>query len=330
MSRTAATSASSLLLCLALLATTGSAGQTWSPPQSPNPVDLPRMLDGRPDFQGVWSFATLTPLERRKDFAESPFLTDAEAAEFVQRQLAAVNTDGRPQSDYNEFWFERPSSMARLNGRNLTSRIIDPADGRIPPLTRQAQDRLGAVQKAQREHPADGPEDRSMSERCLSPTPLIEPAGGGNNNFVQIVQTSDQLVLFTELMSVRRIIPISGREHLPGSIRLSSGDSRARWEGDKLLVDTTNYIGRFDFAFTAIDDNLHLLERFQLVDPNTLLLEETIDDSTAFTKPWTVVLPMTRTDMHLFEYACHEGNYALKDILSGARAEEAERSRGPR
>jgi hypothetical protein len=169
-------------------------------------------------------------LERRKDFAESPFLTDAEAAEFVQRQLAAVNTDGRPQSDYNEFWFERPSSMARLNGRNLTSRIIDPADGRIPPLTRQAQDRLSAVQQAQREHPADGPEDRSMSERCLSPTPLIEPAGGGNNNFVQIVQTSDHLVLFTELMSVRRIIPISGREHLPGSIRLSTGDSRARWE----------------------------------------------------------------------------------------------------
>lgn len=327
MSRTAATTASPLLICLALLAIRGSAGQQ---PQSPTRIDVPRMLDGRPDFQGVWSFATLTPLERRKDFAESPFLTDAEAAEFVQRQLAAVNTDGRPQSDYNEFWFERPSSMARLNGRNLTSRIIDPADGRIPPLTRQAQDRLGAVQQAQREHPADGPEDRSMSERCLSPTPLIEPAGGGNNNFVQIVQTSDHLVLFTELMSVRRIIPISGREHLPGSIRLSTGDSRARWEVDTLLVDTTNYIGRFDFAFAAIDENLHLLERFQLVDPNTLLLQETIDDSTAFTKPWTVVLPMTRTATRLFEYACHEGNYALKDILSGARAEEAERRPGPR
>jgi hypothetical protein len=327
MSRIVATTASSLLICLALLAIRGSAGQR---PQSSTPIDVPRMLDGRPDFQGVWSFATLTPLERRKEFAESAFLTDAEAAEFVQRQLAAVNADGRPQSDYNEFWFERPSSMARRNGRNLTSRIIDPADGHIPPPTRQAQERLGAVQKAQREHPADGPEDRNMSERCLSPTPLIEPAGGGNNNFVQIVQTSDHLVLFTELMSVRRIIPISGREHLPASIRLSTGDSRARWEGDTLLVDTTNYIGRFDFAFAAIDENLHLLERFQLVDTNTLLLQETIDDSTAFTKPWTVVLPMTRTATRLFEYACHEGNYALKDILSGARAEEAERSRGPR
>jgi hypothetical protein len=327
MSRIVATTASSLLICLALLAIRGSAGQR---PQSSTPIDVPRMLDGRPDFQGVWSFATLTPLERRKEFAESAFLTDAEAAEFVQRQLAAVNADGRPQSDYNEFWFERPSSMARRNGRNLTSRIIDPADGHIPPPTRQAQERLGAVQKAQREHPADGPEDRNMSERCLSPTPLIEPAGGGSNNFVQIVQTSDHLVLFTELMSVRRIIPISGREHLPGSIRLSTGDSRARWEGDTLLVDTTNYIGRFDFAFAAIDENLHLLERFQLVDTNTLLLQETIDDSTAFTKPWTVVLPMTRTATRLFEYACHEGNYALKDILSGARAEEAERSRGPR
>lgn len=169
-----------------------------------------------------------------------------------------------------------------------------------------------------------------MPERCLSPTPLIEPAGGGNNNLVQIVQTSDHLALLTELMSVLRIIPISRREHLPGAIRLSTGDSRARWEGDTLLVDTTNYTGRFDFALAAIDDNLHLLERFKLIDPNTLLLEETIDDSTAFTKPWTVVLPMTRTDTHLFEYACHEGNYALEDILSGARAEEAERSGLPR
>ncbi len=327
MSRTAATKASSLLICLALLAIRGSAGQQ---PRSPTPIDVPRMLDGRPDFQGVWTFATLTPLERRKEFTESAFLTDAEAAEFVQRQLAALNTDGRAQSDYNEFWFERPSSMARLNGRNLTSRIIDPADGRIPPLTRQAQDRSDALEKAQREHPADGPEDRDMPERCLSPTPLIEPAGGGNNNFVQIVQTSDHLVLFTELMSVRRIIPISGGEHLPGSIRLSRGDSRARWEGDTLLVHTTNYIGRFDFAFAAIDENLQLLERFQFVDQNTLLLQETIDDSTAFTKPWTVVLPMTRTATRLFEYACHEGNYALKHILSGARAEGAERSRGPR
>lgn len=308
MSRTAATTA---LLCLGLLAIRGLAGQTGSQPPSPNPIRVPSMPDGRPDFQGVWSFATLTPLERPKEFAEKAFLTDAEAAEFVQRQLAAVNADSRP-SDYNEFWFERPSSVARLNGRNLTSRLIDPADGRIPPLTRAARERVAAAQQARREHAADGPEDRNLSERCLSPTPLIEPAGGGNNNLVQIVQTSDHLALLTELMSVLRIIPISRGEHLPSSIRLASGDSRAWWEGDTLVVDTTNYIGRFDFAFAAVDDHLHLTERFRLVDSNTLLLQETIDDSTAFTKPWTVVLPMARSDTQMFEYACHEGNYALE------------------
>jgi hypothetical protein len=167
------------------------------------------MPDGRPDFQGVWSYATLTPLERSKDFADKPSLTDAEAAEWVQQRLVAVNWDSRPSSDYNEFWFERPRSVARWNGKNLTSRIIDPPDGRIPPLTRAAQERVDAVRKARREDPPDGPEDRSRSERCLSPMPLgFEPAGGGTNDFLQVVQTSDHMVLFAENMSVLRIMVI--------------------------------------------------------------------------------------------------------------------------
>ena len=328
MSRSAATTA---LLFIGFLATRGLAGPTGSlPPQSSHPSGMPRMADGRPDFQGVWGFATLTPLERPKEFSEKPFLTDAEAAEFVQRQLAAANADTRP-SDYNEFWFERPRSMVRLNGRNLTSRIIDPADGRIPPLTGAAQDRVNAVQNARREQSADGPEDRTRPERCLSPTPLaFEPAGGGTNNFVQVVQTLDHLALLAELMGSLRIIPINTGKHLPSAIRSSFGDSRARWEGDSLVVDTTNYTGRFDFNFLGADRNLHLVERFWLLDANTLLQEVTVDDPTAFTKPWTAVLPLFRTSARLFEFACHEGNYALKNILAGARADESERSQGPK
>jgi hypothetical protein len=328
MSRSAFTTA--LLVCMGFLGARGLAGQTGSHQRSTGPIRGPRMPDGRPDFQGVWNFATLTPLERPKEFADRPFFTDVEAAEFVQRQLAAVNADKR-RSDYNEFWFERPSSVVRLNRKNLTSRIIDPPDGRMPPLTRAAQDRVEAVQKARREHPADGPEDRTRTERCLSPTPLgFEPAGGGTNNFVQVVQTSDHLALLGEAMWALRIIPIIAGNHLAPSIRSSFGDSRARWESDSLVVDTTNYSGMFDFTFLGADDNLHVVERFRLVDPNTLLQETTIDDATVFTKPWTVVLPMFRTSARMFEFACHEGNYALKNILTGARGEEGERSRGPR
>jgi len=324
MRRTAATTV--WLLCFVFLAT----GLTRRTVAQPEPRPIPRTPDGRPDFQGVWNFATLTPLERSNEFADKSSVGDAEAAEFVRRQLATANADNRPRADYNEFWFERPTSMARLNGGNLTSRIIEPRDGRIPPLTRAAQDRVAAVQEARRDHPADGAEDRTMPERCLSASPLIEPAGGGTNNLLDIVQTPNHLALHTELMSVLRIVSIGRRDHLPLSIGLSKGDSVARWEGDTLLVDTTNYVGRFDFMFSAVDENLHLVERFQLLDQKTLLIEQTIDDPTAFSKPWTVALTLARVDARTFEYACHEGNYGLRNILSGARAEEAELGRRPK
>ena len=320
-----------MLLFLGSIAFRGLSAQTRSAPRATNQSPLSRMPDGRPDFQGVWSFGTLTPLERSKEFADKPFLTDAEAAEFVQRQLEAANADTQPTANYNEFWFERPGSVVRLDGRNLTSRIIDPPDGRIPPLTREAQARVDALQKARREHAADDPEIRSRPERCLSATPLgFEPAGGGTNNFVQVVQTSEHLVLFAELMSGLRIIPVTAGKHPSGSIRSPFGDSRARWDGDSLVVDTTNYSGRFDFTFLGADENLHVTERFRLVDADTLLQQATIDDQTAFTRPWTVVLSMHRTGARMFEFACHEGNYALKHILTGARMEEAERSRDRR
>jgi hypothetical protein len=271
----------------------------------------------------VWSFATLTSLERPNDLSDKPFLTDAEAAEFVRRQLATANADSRPTRDYNEFWFERPGSVARWNGKNLTSRIVDPADGRIPPLTRAAQDRVAAVQRSRREHPASDATARTRPERCLPASPLgFEPAGGGTSNFLQIVQGPDHLAILVELLGSMRVIPITGLKHLAPPIRMQFGDSRAHWEGDSLVIDTTNYTGRFDFTFLGADENLHVTERLRLVDANTLLHEATFDDATAFTKKWTVVLPMFRVSAKMFEFACHEGNYGLRNILAGARAQE--------
>jgi hypothetical protein len=183
---------------------------------------------------------------------------------------------------------------------------------------------MDALQKERREHPADGPEVRSLAERCLQVAPVIEPNGGGNNNFVRIVQTAGHLLMFTE-QQMLRIVTIGPRAHLPPAIRMPLGDSRGSWEGGALVVDTTNFTGRFDFSFRPVDENLHLRERLRLVDADTLLLESTVDDPTAFTRPWTMMLSMARANTRMFEYACHEGNYALRHILSGARAEEARR-----
>jgi hypothetical protein len=317
--------AATVLLCVALVAIR-LAGRTVAQPRLPEPLRIPRTNDGRPDFQGIWSLATFTPLERPQEFANRPFVTDAEAADFVRRRLAAVNADHRP-ADYNETWYERPTSLARWHGKNLTSLIVDPADGHLPPLTRAAQVRVDAIQQARRDHPANGPEDQSRSARCLGAAPLSYIVG-----FVQIVQTSAQLVFVFDAHErhERRILNLTLRPHLAPALRSSLGDSRARWDGDTLVVDTTNYDGRFDFEFRGADADLHIMERFQLVDADTLLQEATIDDPTAFTAPWTVAVPMRRAGGRLFESACHEGNYALRNILSGARAEEAELSRRPK
>ena len=313
------------LLCLAFVATNVT-GRTEAQPRVSPPVRIQRTADGRPDFQGVWSLATFTPLERPKEFADRPFVTDTEAADFVRRRLAAVNMDHRP-ADYNEFWNERPTALARWHGKNLTSLIVDPADGHVPPLTLAAQARMDAVRQGRRDHPADGPEDQSRVARCLGAAPLSYIAG-----FVQVVQASDHLVFLTERDAAgsRRIVHLTVKPHLEATLRASVGDSRGRWEGDTLVVDTTNYDGRFDFDFLGADANLHLTERFQLVDADALLEEATVDDPTAFTTPWTVVVPMRRANTRLFESACHEGNYALRNILSGARAEEAELSHRPK
>jgi uncharacterized protein (TIGR02246 family) len=297
----------------------------------------PRTPDGHPDFQGAYEFATLTPLQRPTEFEGKPFLSDREAAEYVSRLKQARNADLRssdPLTDllgsYNEFWFERPTALLNVRGRHLTSRIVDPPDGRVPALTPSAQQRRAASARSrQGRGSADGPEDLDLPTRCMSPSPVISPGGNAGVNLLQIVQTADHLVIHTELMSVLRIVSLKRAMHPPPSARSRSGDSIGRWEGDTLIVDTTNYGGAFGFDFADVDENLHVTERFSRTDDDGVLYEATIDDPTAFVRPWTMTLLLRRTNARMFEFACHEGNYSLTNILRGARAEEQRAKNAP-
>jgi hypothetical protein len=279
------------------------------------------------DFSGTYSFVTLTPFERPKEFADKPVLSDEEAKAYARRRLAAADHDRRSDdaaadvnSAYNEFWYERAASVARVNGQNLTSLIIDPPDGRIPTLTPEAQKRVAARSEWRKQHATDGPEDQGFSARCLPPTPLIDPAGEAN--FLQIVQTPTHIVLYRELNGIRRIISMGRSVHWQPSVRSYLGDSIGLWEHDALIVDTTNYRGPFQFEVGGADENLHVVERFVQADADTVLYQATLDDPTAYTRPWTFVLPLKRTEERMFEFACHEGNYALANVLRGARQQE--------
>jgi mono/diheme cytochrome c family protein len=280
-----------------------------------------------PDLEGVWSFATITPLERPAEFAEKPELTAEEAADYERRMMDVNNRDRRNSSAeadlggaYNEFWWDRGTRLATVRGKKLTSLIVDPPDGRIPPLTPEGQRRAVARAAERRDHPADGPESRSLTERCLVFNAGPPMASGPYNNYVQIFQFPDYVVILNEMIHDARIVPLNGRPRPPAALRRWQGDSRGRYDGRTLVVDTTNFTDKTNFR--GADEHLHLVERFTRVDDTTLLYEFTVDNPTAFSRPWTAVLPMTKTGDRLFEYACHEANYALEGILRGARATE--------
>ena len=310
--------AATVLAALASIALAGQGGQRTG-------------ADARPDLSGTWSFSTLTPLERPAEFAGKDSLTDAEAAAFAKRTMERNNRDNRDTSSrdadlggaYNEFWWDRGTTVAMVRGKYRTSLIVDPPDGRVPALTPKAQERAAARAAERRAHPADDPEDRSLGERCLlfNAGPPMLP--GPYNNFVQIVQTRDHVVIYNEMIHDARVIPLDGRPHAPAQVRLWLGDSRGRWDGSTLVVDTTNYTDKTNVRGSSPD--LHLVERFTRADANTLLYEFTVDDPSSFVKPWSAALPMRKTAEQVFEYACHEGNHALQGILRGARFEEKSR-----
>ena len=311
--------------------------------------ETPRLPDGKPDLQGVWDFRTLTPLQRPAD-QEKAVLTAEEAAEIESRSAARsaelnapseVRTEllpvGGNVGGYNHYWVDQG---ARVVDDQRTSLIVDPPDGRVPALQpgfelvelSLGEDRPGTrpVRARAAGIGADSYEDRGLAERCLlgfNSGPPIVPAGYNQN--IQIFQTPDHVVILHEMVHDARIVPLDGRDHLPGSIRQWMGDSRGYWDGDTLVVESTNFSHKTasfnPTVATAIGtgDTLHLTERFRRVAEDTLLYEFTVDDPTTFTQPFTAALPM-KLGEGMYEYACHEGNYGLFNILSGARAAEPE------
>jgi hypothetical protein len=290
---------------------------------------IPRTPDGHPDLQGIWTNAFLTPLERPAELEGKLNLNDAEATAYERRRIDTGNADHRdadPEADvaraYNESFYDRGAHLARIDGSSRTSLIIDPPDGKLPPLTPEARKRIDDARAEARMHSADRPSDRSLAERCIiwrtSGPPLMP---GPYNNEYQIVQTPAYVTILTEMIHDARIIPLDGSKHLPPDVELWIGDPRGHWEGDTLVVDSTNFTDKT--KFTGSTGKMHLVERFTRVDANTILYRFTVDDPTTFTKPWTAEYPLTASKGPVYEYACHEGNYALLDILRGARQEES-------
>lgn len=289
--------------------------------------DRPAAQAARPDLQGVWIFSSLTPLERPPEFAARPSLTLKEAIEYEKQVMARNNADRRDgpvEADvaraYNDGWYDRGTHMAILDNKALTSLVVEPTDGRVPALTAAAQRRQQERAQWRRDHPADGPEDRSLAERCInfSAGPPMLPTTYNNN--VQIYQFPNYVVIHNEMIHTARVVPTDGRPHAPASFRRFHGDPVGRWEGHTLVVDSTNFTDKSNFR--GADENLHLIERFTRVDENTLKYEFTVDNPTAFTQKWSAVLPMKLSDEQVFEYACHEGNHAMVGMLGGARYEE--------
>ena len=298
------------------------------------PSGVPRTPWGAPDLQGVWDFRTLTPMERPDELADTQVLTAEEAAQFEQARLAeiAARDDEVPADivgNYNQFWFDRGTTVVETN---RTSLVVDPSDGRIPPLTPAAQEKQAAIAEARRgvggHQPTPGGwlDDlgtNGLQVRCIlgfNSGPPMTP--GGYNNNVQLIQTPEQVVILNEMNHNARIVPLDGRPHLGPDLRQWVGDSRGRWDGDTLVVETTNFLRETSFMRGASSPDLHLVERFARVDADTLLYEVTVEDPATWTRPWTYAVPMTRNSEPIYEYACYEGNYAMEVILAGARAKE--------
>jgi hypothetical protein len=309
--------------------------QTWTPP---------RTADGHPDLQGFWSNNNATPMERPKELAGHPTLTDEEVAGMKKKAVELYN--GKGDAAFGDTIFE--TVWASLKGSasgphkkadnefdsgtgdyssewivqrdwdNRTSLITDPPDGRLPPMTAEAQKRRELMFEAMR-RPARGPEDRGFSERCLTyGSPQLT---AGYQSYYQIVQTPKSVMMLTEMIHDVRSIPLNGGPHPESTVQQWLGDSRGHWEGDTLVIDTTNYKPK---AFMSLSsEKLHVIERISRSGPDTLKYEITIDDPGTWTKPWSMMIPLRHSPHQIYEYACHEGNEGLAGILAGARAEEA-------
>ena len=290
----------------------------------------PRTPDGHPDLQGYWTNATLIPLERPAELGTKEFYTAAEAAAMDKQRTQRENSQAKTDIHYdNVIWqHENYSKVATTR----TSVIFDPPDGRVPPLNAKGQVRAAAEKEAARRRDlAESAEDRNLGERCISWGNEGPPMLGSTYNAnLQIVQTPASVAISQEIIHGVRIIPMDGRPHLLPEVRQLGGDSRGHWEGDTLVVDTTNFTDQTNFRpppatgrqdiFSSRD--LHVVERFTRTDPDTIVYRFTVEDPSTWTKPWSGELLMRRIEGPIFEYACHEGNYGLANILAAARAKE--------
>lgn len=289
-------------------------------------VSVSRTPEGKPDLSGVWNFSTATPMQRPEELAGKETLTRDEAAEYEQR-LAERRRAGDSTSEtaslearvsYEQaIWFERGDTLAEYR----TSLVVRPTKGRIPAMRPEALAR-GVARRVMRQRPAYGPEDRGIAERCLmgfNSGPPMTPSAYNNN--VQLFLTPRYFAMLNEMVHNARLVPIDGRPHLSAGLRQWAGDSRASWDGDTLVVETRNFLRETSLGGSSA--NLHLVERFTRVDPDTLHYEFTVIDPTTWTGPWTALVYMTRNDDPIYEYACHEGNYSMPSSLLGARAVEA-------
>lgn len=284
---------------------------TWSPPRTP---------DGQPDLQGIWSNATNKPFERPKELGAKEFYTPEEAAALAKKGYLGERNQ-QPDAHYDFSQYGMDAMQARFAQNLRTSLIVGP-EGRIPPMTPEAVQRNAARGAKLKGHEFDGPENRSLTERCIiygevEGPPMLPPM---YNNNMEIVQGPGYVAILNEMYHDTRLIPLDGRPHLAPSIRLWRGDSRGHWEGNTLVVDTTNFTGKTHFHGSS--ENLHVVERFTRTSKDTILYQFTVDDPSTWAKPWGAELVMGPALGEIYEFACHEGNYGMANNLSGARADE--------
>ena len=324
---TAAALTASVMLCAQTPASAQTAPaatkKTWTPPHTP---------DGHPDLQGYWTNSTETPLERPKGLGTKEFYTEAELAELIKKdenRVALNKEEGRPTEpgtnadvhyDYTQFGLDR--GQAKLSWSRRTSMIVG-EQGTLPPMLPEARKRNADIAAKRRGHELDGPEGLGLSARCIvveqESVPMLP---GGYNNNLRIVQAAGVVAIMSEMNHSVRIVPIDGRPHPSAGIRQFKGDSIGHWEGSTLVVDSTNFTARNPFRGSS--DKLHVVERFTRVDADTIVYRFTVEDPETWDQPWTAETAWSKADGPIFEYACHEGNYSLRNTLHGARVAEQE------
>jgi len=293
--------------------------------------NVPRTADGHPDLQGYWTNDTVTPLERPAEFGDKETLAPDEAAAYAKKRLDQFLAQPRDDIHYDDAIWQGENYDKHASSR--TSLIVEPKNGRLPPLTPVGAERAAVRAKTGGGGgPADSAQSRTLAERCISwgnvGPPMIPPTYYAN---LQILQSGDHVVIRHELLDGMRLIPLDGRPHPGPGVQKLAGDSRGRWEGDTLVVDTTNFTDKTNFRGpprTTRQDittspRLRVVERFTLVDRDTIRYEFTVDDPETWTAPWSGEVPIRRFEGPIYEFACHEGNYGLVNILRAARVQEA-------